>query len=693
MIINPYNVMYRRFERIKNLPTLASSTITFNGSNQSPTINNYNSNSMVLSGDTSVRDVGNYTITVTPAEGWAWNDGTQTPISFNYSITKMSLAKPYLSNASKTFNNGSQSPTVNDYNSTWENQSGTTSSTNVGSWTVTWSLKEPTNTEWSDGTVANVTGSWSIAVLKLTKPTYKSGSATYDGKAKTLAVNNYNSTYMTQGGTTSATNAGSYTATYTLKSTTNTKWADNTTAAVSVSWSIARAKLATKPTVKTNPTYNGKAQSPTWNNYNTTYMTIGGTTSTTNAGNCTATFTLKANYAWTDGTTAVASVVWTMQRLKVTKPTVKTNPTYNNGSSVSPTWNNYNTTYMTIGGTTSGTTAGTYKATFTLKSNWAWSDGGTGVLTVSWTLQKATGSITLNPTSVSVAVGSTVTFTITRAGNGAITVTSGATGTATVSLSSTTVTVKGVAIGSATITVSVAAGTNHNATSKTLTATVKGANIYIWGQDSSGNKYEYCRYGFGQSDTGSTTWKQGLIFTYADPYSYWYDQDGTYHNGEWDVDNYIRNGSKIMYSQGGNLIVRMNRNPINLSGYNKLRFRVGLWSNDSSDYRSKNNSMYREASFFITTTAKPTAKTGKVYTIYSATSTMSNGSGTQIRAYANYDMDISSLTGNQYLFIYLQGSISSASGGGFYRYGISLGLSNITTQTASPQNLYALLFN
>ncbi len=690
MIINPYNVMYRRYEVIKKVPTLASDTITFNGNNQSPTINNYNSTSMVLSGDTSKRDVGNYTVTITPADGWAWQDGTQTPLNLNYSITKMSLAKPYLSNASKTFNNASQSPTVNSYNSTWETQSGTTSSTNVGSWTVTWKLKEPANTQWADKTVADVTGTWSIAVLKLTKPTYKSGNATYDGKAKTLAVNNYNSTYMTQGGTTSATNAGSYSATYTLKSTTNTKWSDNTTAVVTVSWSIARAKLATKPTVKTNPTYNGKAQSPAWNNYNTTYMTISGTTSATNAGSYTATFTLKGNYAWTDGTTAVASVKWTMNRLKVTKPTVKTNPTYN-GKAQSPAWNNYNTTYMTIGGTTSATNAGSYNATFTLKSNWAWSDGGTGVLTVKWTMNRAAGSITLNPTSVSTTVGGTATFTITRSGNGAISVASGATGTATVSLSSTTVTVTGKAIGSATITVSVAQGTNHNATSKTLTATIKGANMYIWAYKYESNKYtSQCRYGFGDgSTTNGTSWQNIRPWSYSSYYN-WNDHDGKYHNGEWGInDTYSLND---IYQMGGTLIFRLNKNAINLSGYNKLRFKIGISAQDSSTYRASVNAMYRECSFFITTETAPTAKTGKVYTVYSATQTIPQDNRT-IRTSANYDMDISSLTGNQYIYLYLQGAISTVSSGGFYHYGLSCFFNQITSQTATPQYLYALLFN
>lgn len=59
-------------------------------------------------------------------------------------------------------------------------------------------------------------------------------------------------------------------------------------------------------------TYNGSSQSPTWSGYSATQMTIGGTTSGTNAGSYTATFTPKANYRWSDGTTTAKSVSWSI---------------------------------------------------------------------------------------------------------------------------------------------------------------------------------------------------------------------------------------------------------------------------------------------------------------------------------------------------------------------------------------------
>ncbi len=59
-------------------------------------------------------------------------------------------------------------------------------------------------------------------------------------------------------------------------------------------------------------TYNGSSQSPTWSGYSATQLTIGGTTSGTNAGSYTATFTPKANYCWPDGTTTTKNVTWTI---------------------------------------------------------------------------------------------------------------------------------------------------------------------------------------------------------------------------------------------------------------------------------------------------------------------------------------------------------------------------------------------
>ena len=67
----------------------------------------------------------------------------------------------------------------------------------------------------------------------------QSGTLTYNGSAQSPAWSNYDPNAMTLGGTASGTNAGSYTATFTPK--TGYTWADGSTAAKSVGWTIGKA--------------------------------------------------------------------------------------------------------------------------------------------------------------------------------------------------------------------------------------------------------------------------------------------------------------------------------------------------------------------------------------------------------------------------------------------------------------------
>ena len=191
-----------------------------------------------------------------------------------------------------------------------------------------------------------------------------------------------------------------------------------------------------------------------------------------------------------NGVTQTATFNVTVNRKSVTKPTWKSNLTYTGSAqSVSSTsyWNNYNTSYMTISGTTSATTAGTYIATFTPGSNYRWSDGTTTAINVNWTINKATGSLSVSPTTVAINgnnYSSGVAVTITRAGDGAISYSPTSISGLTLSLSGNTLTIKGngsTAVSATTITIKVAAGTNHTAPSnKTITVS---AEYWSWGAD------------------------------------------------------------------------------------------------------------------------------------------------------------------------------------------------------------------
>ena len=243
--------------------------------------------------------------------------------------------------------------------------------------------------------------------------------------------------------------------------------------------------VANKITISTTPsqsgslTYNTNPQSPSWSNYNSAQLTLGGVTSGTNVGSYNAIFTPKDDYMWSDGTTAAKTVSWSIGKATVTVPTDSSSFTYD-GNQKSPVWSGYDSAKMTLGGTSSATNAGTYTATFTPTANYKWSDGTTAAKNVTWSIAKAAGSLSLSTTSVTLNTATlTSNITVTRAGDGAITATSSNSSVATVTVSGTTVTVTAVGSGSSTITVKVAEGTNHTApANKTVSVTAALANVF-----------------------------------------------------------------------------------------------------------------------------------------------------------------------------------------------------------------------
>ena len=154
-----------------------------------------------------------------------------------------------------------------------------------------------------------------------------------------------------------------------------------------------------------------------------------------------------------------------------TVPSQSGSLTYN-GSAQTPTFSNYDTNKMTLS-VTGQTNAGTYSASFTPKDDYMWSDETTAAKTVNWTINKAAGSLSVSPQTVTLDMEHpTAQITVTRPGNGAITAVSNNTGIVTVSVSGNVITVHNVnqTSGDTTITVKVAAGTNYTApANKTVT--------------------------------------------------------------------------------------------------------------------------------------------------------------------------------------------------------------------------------
>lgn len=367
-------------------------TLTYNRNNQSPTWINFDNTKLKITGTTSSTDAGTFIAEFTPIDLYMWADTlNQETRQVTWKMEPLRLAKPAASVTTFTFNNNSQGISVSNYDSTYITQGGTTSATNAADYSATYTLKNTNNTVWSDNSTGRVTISWKIEPLKLTKPSASVKNFDYDGNSHTLSVSNYNSTYMNRTGTVSATEVGTYSVKFTLKSTANTTWTNGTTSAVTISWSIEQTELTEEQSKgfaqSGSLTYDGNSQSPVINNYNAKLHQLSGDTEAINAGTYTLYVSPKSGGTWYDGTDDPKPVTWKIDKLTLEKPTAATTVFPYNGSTYSLEISNYNSAYMTMTGTTSESATGSYKVTFSLNStNIMWADKKTADVVINWTI-------------------------------------------------------------------------------------------------------------------------------------------------------------------------------------------------------------------------------------------------------------------------------------------------------------------
>ena len=170
--------------------TVPITTLTvYGGSNTNTTSYEYNGNGVVTakSSNTAVATVtvsngkvvvtyvspGSATITVT---GSKTNKFKECSTTFDVTCARTSLTIPSLQNTSVGTTGNSVSPGVNNYNSNLITQTGTTSSSSIGTWTVYWNLKDTNRYCWSDGSLTQKSQSWSTYGGQITFHLYVSNN-------------------------------------------------------------------------------------------------------------------------------------------------------------------------------------------------------------------------------------------------------------------------------------------------------------------------------------------------------------------------------------------------------------------------------------------------------------------------------------------------------------------------------------
>ena len=579
-------------QAITTLPS-QSTVPEYTGSVITAEFDNYDIFQLDVTGNTGT-NAGTYTATFTPKEGYCWSDGTLTGKDVTWTIAKQEVEFPSVSGNTFTYDGTVKGPTVGAYDSSimeidetypgWK-----ATATDAGEYQLTFTVLDSSN--YTFGNDSESGGYvWVINKAQLTVPVQNTPVPTYTGSAITETdFANYDSGKMSVSGNVQ-TNAGSYTATFSLSDPDNYEWANGTVTDKEVSWSIGKADFTATVTIS-GYTYAGTKSTPSVSNNpgngRVTYygrVTSGGTstdwgsvTNTTyNAGTryCYAVVAETANYnsyttaeasftiAKADFTASVSIAGYTYKGTKST-PTVTSNPgngtvTFYGRATASGTATNWssvtNTTYdagtrycyaviaettnynsYTTGNTSftiakadftatvsiSGYTYAGTKSTPSVSANpgngtvtyygratsggsaTAWTsvtsttyNAGTRycyavidattnynsctTAEASFTIAQATGSVSVSTNSVALTTTNTYAdVTITKTSDAALTVSSNDTSVATVALQSgSTYRITGAGNGTTKVVASVAATTNYSAASAEISISTTFTRVY-----------------------------------------------------------------------------------------------------------------------------------------------------------------------------------------------------------------------
>lgn len=218
-------------------PRFFGDSFYFSGDLQGPKIENYDPETMELSGVAQAVDVGNYHIDIQPKSNYCWyynidNTPNIETASFDWNIIPIKIKKPTLAGSELTYNGSEQGP-ANIYNQSSMEWSGTYKAVDAGTYKATVRLLD--NYIWDDETQEPFTFFWSINPAIITELP-SADKLAYNGKAQSPIWKNVeNGEFMIYGDFT-ATLPGTYQVGF--KPTKNYTWSDGSRTNKRVSWKI-----------------------------------------------------------------------------------------------------------------------------------------------------------------------------------------------------------------------------------------------------------------------------------------------------------------------------------------------------------------------------------------------------------------------------------------------------------------------
>lgn len=231
-------------------------------------------------------------------------------ITRTWSIGRKPIPAPTLEITEYEYNGSTIVPTWQGYSSSEIDISGDVQANKAGTFKTIFTPNK--NHCWENGSVTPVQIEWTVTgSTQLTAQPVQRGSLTFNGATQTPEWDNYDPAAFTVSGTISATNAGSYLATFTPNE--GYEWDDGTIEPRDIEWTIGRLAVALPSQIGALE-YTGESLSPEWEEYDEASLTITGATEGTTAGDYEAMFTPGSNWCWEDGTFDGKTVTWTIAK-------------------------------------------------------------------------------------------------------------------------------------------------------------------------------------------------------------------------------------------------------------------------------------------------------------------------------------------------------------------------------------------
>lgn len=400
------------------IPLPHSDAIYYNGSERSPIWLDYHQNSCTITGVTRAIEPGHYTAIFTPNTGYVWKDGTRDLKEVDWSILEPLVIKSLPSIANVKYNVGgevSPSEITISYGSnmnTFDIDSlkmyftirGDISATSVGSYTMNLTPKDMV--KWWDGTRETKSVYWTVVEstaivinngsLYLTEQLYDNNGAeirpTFALKASlelntTKDIENFNNKCCIYPEAV-ATEPGTYTAYVYPRP--GYYWADGSIYK-EVKWTVlsqSEVRRIPDPILLEKLYFNNQNQTPKF--YIATDRCLENIAEASAVGTYENIFTISdTNVVWESTGTDTIVIPWRIHEVNIIDyPTLNLTTIQYDGTTKSPTWNNYTNGTCIITGTLSAIEPGEYHAYFYPNEGYCWTDYSRTLYRISWYITK-----------------------------------------------------------------------------------------------------------------------------------------------------------------------------------------------------------------------------------------------------------------------------------------------------------------